>query len=172
MGITKVAESQNGGGIRDDEASVAKSDVGDENSDSGRNGGIELRGDSGDDNLTDAEQGQQQERNAREEDGTQSSLPWDAKSFHDRVGKVGVQSHSRRECKRIAREQTHSDAAESRGQAGGPYHCGVGHAGIVKNTRMHDDYVRHGHDGGESGSNLGAPGGAKLFELEVVFEPG
>ena len=90
----KVAECDSRSGVRDNDASVAESDEGDEEADASADCGVELMGDSCDKTLADAGEGEGEKDDSREKDGAESCLPMDTHAEDDGVGEVGVKAHA------------------------------------------------------------------------------
>ena len=165
-----VAEGDDGRGAGNDDTGVAESDEGDEEADASSYCGVELMRDGSYETLAKAGEGQDEEDDSGEEDGSEGRLPGDAHAFDDGVGEVGVETHSRCEGEGVVGERAHEDAAEGRAEAGGGGDGGEGHAGFGEDGRVHEDDVGHRDEGGEACEDLGAPVGAEAREAEVAFE--
>ncbi len=113
-----MPERDGGGRVGHDNAGIAKADKRDEESHSGRDGGVEFRRDGVDDQLPYAQHGKQQERKSRQEYRAECSLPRNAHALHYRISEVGVQSHTRCERDGIPGEAAHQKAADGRGETG------------------------------------------------------
>src|ERR1700758_655090 len=73
----EVAERDGGGGAGDDDAGVAKTDEGDEETDASADCCVELVGDRRDEALANAGERQREKDDAGEEDGSEGGLPGD-----------------------------------------------------------------------------------------------
>jgi hypothetical protein len=169
-GIAQVAEADQGFGIADDEAGVAKADEGDEEADAAGDGGVKLVGDGAENHLADAGGGEREKDDAGEKDRAEGGLPGDVHLEADGVGEVGVEAHAGRERDGIAGDDAHEDGAEGGREAGGGGDGGQGHAGSREDGRVDQDDVGHGQERGDAGQDLGAPVGAQAGEFKVGFE--
>ena len=168
----EVAESDGGGRAGDDDARVAESDEGDEETDASADCGVELMRDCCEEALADTRVRECEEDGAGEEDGAEGRLPGDVHGFDDGVGEVGVEAHAGSEGEWIVGERAHEDAAEGRAEAGGGRDGGEGHTGLGEDRRVDEDDVSHGDESGEACEDLRAPVGGVDGEAEVVFETG
>ena len=168
----EVAEGDCGGGAGNDDAGVAESDEGDEEADASADCGVELVGNSGDEALAYAREGECEKDDAGEEDCAEGGLPRNAHAFDDGVGEVGVEAHAGSEGEWVVGERSHEDAAEGRTETGGSGDGGERHSGFREDGRVHEDDVGHRDEGGETGKNFGAPVGGVGGEAEIVLETG
>lgn len=166
----EVAESDSGGGARDDDAGVAESDESDEEADASANCGMELVWDCSDQALADARKGERKEDDSGDEDGAERGLPGDAHTFDDRVGEVGVEAHAWGKREWVVCECAHEDASEGCAEAGGGGDGGQRHSGLRQDGWINEDDVSHRDEGGDAGENLSAPVGSVLVEAEVVLQ--
>ncbi len=169
-GIADVAEADEGCGIADDEAGVAKADEGDEESDAAGDGCIEFMGNGAQDHLADAGGGEREEDDAGEEDRAERRLPRDMHLEADGVGEVGIEAHARGERDGIARDDAHENGTERRGEAGGGGDGGQRNARGGENGGIDQHDVGHREEGGDAGKNLGAPVGSQMCEFKIAFE--
>jgi hypothetical protein len=166
----KVAEGDRGGRAGDDDAGVAESDKGDEETDASTDCSVELVGDRGDEALADARKSQCEKDDTGEEDGSEGGLPGNTHAFNNSVGEVGVEAHARGEGERVVGKSSHENAAEGGAEAGGSGDCGEGHAGFGEDGWVDEDDVSHRDEGGEAGENLSAPIGGMGGEAEVMLK--
>jgi len=99
--------------------------------------------------------------NAREKDRTQSSLPGDMHFEADRIGEVRVETHARRECNGIARDDAHENGAERRRETRGRSDRRQRNACCGEDGGVDEHDVSHREEGRDSGQNLGAPVGPR-----------
>ena len=170
-GVGQVAQRDRGSGIGHDDAGIAEADEGDEEAHARGHGGVKLVWNGGEDQLPYAQQGEHQERNAREKDGAERGLPGHAHAFDYGIGEVGVEAHAGSQRDGVAGQSAHQEAARGGGKAGGGRHGGQRHARLVQDGRVDEDDVRHRHEGGEAGQDFGLPIGAKRLEFEVSLQP-
>src|SRR6266849_6820300 len=137
-------------GIGDDDVCVAQTDEGDEKADACSGAVLEAIGDAVHDLFADVGEGEEQKEQAGEKDNTESGLPGDAAAKDDGVGEVGVEEHARSEGDGIVGPQPHDQGGDHRRNARGEENSFDGHASFREDARVDDDYVGHGHEGGES----------------------
>ena len=108
-GVADIAHADECGGIADDEAGVAKPDERDEEADAAGHCCVKFMGNRAQDHLADARSGEREKDQAGKKHRAQRRLPWDVHFQADGVGKVGVESHARRERDGIARNNAHEN---------------------------------------------------------------
>ena len=168
-GVADVAQADEGGGIADDEARVAKADEGDEEADAAGDGGVELVRNGAQNHLADAGGGEREKDDAGEKHRAERRLPGNVHLEADGVGEVGVEAHAGRERDGIARDDAHQDGAERRREAGGRGDRGQRNAGGGKDGRIDQHDVGHREKGRDAGQDLGAPVGAEMSEFKIAF---
>ena len=94
----EVAEGDRGCGAGDDDAGVAEADEGDEEANAAADGSVELMGYGGDQTLAYTGEGEQEEDDSGEEDGSECGLPGDTHFEDNGIGEVSVQAHAWSEC--------------------------------------------------------------------------
>jgi hypothetical protein len=133
---------------------------------------MKLMGDGSDEALADAREGEGEEDDAGEEDGSEGCGPGDAHTFDDGVGEVGVKAHAGREGEGVVGDCTHEDGAEGGAKAGGGGDRGEGHASLREDGWVDEDDVGHSDEGGKACDDLGAPVGVVMGEAEVLLQAG
>ena len=90
----QVAEGDGGGRAGDDDVCVAQTDEGDEKADAACDRCVQLVGNGAEQPLANSAEGEQQEDDAGDEDGSQGRLPGHAHALDHGVGEVGVEAHT------------------------------------------------------------------------------
>ena len=121
------------------------------------------------DGLAHIGQRQHDEDDAFNKDGQQSHLPAVAHGEHNGVGKVGVQAHAGCQCKRIVGKQSHKRSANKGCQRGGDQHSLGIHARCGQDVGVDGKDVSHGHEGGDTGHDLGLYIGVVFFQVKEFF---
>ena len=147
-----------------------EADEGDEEADAPSDSGVELVRDGGEQTLADSGEGEGEEYDAGEEDGSQGGLPGDAHLEDDGVGEVGVEAHAGGQGKGVVGDGSHEDAAEGCAETGGGGDGSDRHSSLREDGGVHEDDVGHRDEGGEAGEDLGAPVGVQVSKSEVGFE--
>ena len=113
---------------------------------------------------------QQQKNRAREKHRTQRRLPRHMHLHHDHVAEVRVQPHARRQRQRIARNHSHQNAAERRGDAGRRRHRRNRQSRFAQNRGIHHDDVSHRDKRRQPGEDLRLPGSLQPGKIEIPFQ--
>ena len=169
-GIAEVAHADEGFGIADDQARVAKADEGDEESDAAGHRGVKFVGNGAQNHLLDATGGDREKYDAGEKDRAQGSLPGNVHLEADGVGEVGIEAHAGGQGDGIAGDNAHQNGAEGSRQAGGHSGSGQRNSGSRKDGRIDQHDVGHRQEGSDAGQNLGAPIGSQMGKFEVGFK--
>ena len=168
--VGSLAQADEGGRVGDDDFCVTQADEGDEEADACRGAVLEAIGNAVDDLFAHFGEREKEKEEAGEKDDAEGGLPGHAAAQDDGVGEVGVERHAGREGDGKVGPQSHDERGDCRGNAGGEENAFDRHAGFGEDSRVDDDYVSHGHEGGEAGEQFAAHGGVIFFETKDAVE--
>lgn len=166
-----------------DTLAVGETDEGEEETDTDTGGEFDGAGDGASEPLTQTEQGEAEEDEALDEDGSKGDLVRDGTGSvvtDDGVGKVGVQAHTGSATDGHVGEEAHEEGGQGRNSGGsgddvtldlchaehvvlilvasevvGVARADAGTAGIGDDGGVDGDNVGHGEEGDEAGAHLG-----------------
>ena len=105
-------EGDEGRRVGNDDPGVLEPDEREEHPDAGGDRVLQMKRHRAHDRLPHAQDAEHDEDAARDRDRPERRLPWDLLSQDDGEGEIGVQAHTRRLRERIARDDTHQQAAD------------------------------------------------------------
>ena len=153
----------------DDQLGVLQADKGHEQANAHADGALQGHGNGVEDALAHIGQGQCNEDDALNKDGHQSQLPAVTHGQHDRVGKVGVQAHAGSQGKGVVGQHSHQCGGNKGCQRGGNQHSLGIHARCGQDVGVDGKDVSHGHEGGDTGHDLGLYIGVVFFQVKELF---
>ena len=160
----------NKGGIAvHDQLCVLQADESNEQTDAHADSALQGHGDGVEDGLTHIGQAQHDEDDALHKNGHQGQLPAVTHGQDDRVGEVGVQAHAGCQCKRIVGKQSHKRSANKGCQRGGDQHSLGIHARCGQDVGVDGKDVSHGHEGSDTGHDLGLYISVVFFQVKELF---
>ena len=153
----------------DDQLGVLQADKGHKQADAHADGALQGHGNGIEDALAHVGQGQRDEDDTLNKDGHQGQLPAITHGQHDRVGKVGVQAHAGSQCKGVVGQHGHQCGGNEGCQRGGDQHSLGIHARCGQDVGVDGKDVSHGHEGGDTGHDLGLYIGVVFFQVKELF---
>ena len=149
---------------------VLQTDEADEQADTDRDTDLQCRRDRVEDRFTDIGQGQDDENDTLCEDCGQSDLPGISHAQDNRVGHIGVQAHTCRQCERQVCQQCHQKACKTGRQSCGCEDSTLVHAGVTENARIDSQDVGHGHEGCNTRHDLGPDIRVPFLQFKKLFQ--
>ena len=153
-------EGDAGGGVAHHDAGVLEADEGDEQSDAGGDGHLDLLGDALEDQLSKAGEGEEQEDQAVHQHQHQGVGVGETHAQADGVDEVGIETHAGGLRQGQVGQEADEHGAHDGGEGGGNVDRAIGDVGAEGGEHAcvdHED-VGHGHEGGESGKDLSTDG--------------
>lgn len=152
-----------------DDARVLQADEGDEQADTGGDGGLDRSRDGVEDHLAKTRDRQQDEHDAVNEDEHEGVRVAQAEGEADGVDKEGVQAHAGGLRQREVRQQADEDCADDGGNGGRDIDRAIAHgAEGGEHAGVDHQNIGHCHERRHTGHDLGVDGRAVLLDLKEI----
>ena len=148
---------------------ILKTDECDEKTDADRDRKFQLARDCIEDGFTHIGQREDNKDETLHADCGKRNFPAVPHAHADRVGKVGVQSHTGRQCKGQVREQSHRKGCNCRGECGRRENRTAVHAGFSQQIRVYGEDIGHGHEGRDTRNHFCPHSRAVFFQVKKLF---
>ena len=152
------------------EAGVLQPDKGDEQADAHRNSPLELQRNGVENGFPYIGQGEDNKDDTLNENGKECHLPGEAHAAAYGIGHICIQSHAGGQGKWQICHQRHADRTQEGCKAGCQQDGSAVHTGGGENTGVDCQNIRHGHERGQTGSQLRPNIGFVCLELEQFLK--
>ena len=136
------------------DTTILQTDEGNEQTNTHRDRVADVQRNGIDNRLTDLQHGEQNEDKTLNQHRCQSLLPCVAHHDHQRVGKEGIQSHTRSQCKWHFGIKRHHGCSHHCSNHCGREHSTFLHTCVTQDNRVDSQDIRHSEEGGQSCHHL------------------
>ena len=167
-----VAETHQDGVVVDDDPGVLQADEGDKETDAGGNGMFHGQRDGVYDEFPDIQDGENEEDDPLEENGGEGELPAVPHAEDHGEGKKGIQAHARGQGEGEPGEEPHGQGGHSTRERGCREEGILVHARGAQYAGVYGKNIGHGHEGGDTGDDLGLYIGVVFLETKELVHDG